>query len=222
MSFSNQGGLRFQEWKVQMGLPQGSLLALQESFQATESTNSRRVLSGLRLQPQIPIRLLAVQRHKIAGGNPQRPTPHLCCEGHDVFDGDLGSCGLSLFGAAQSSLTAVAPWAIKRLGISAVQKQLLSISPATMDRRLKTKNRQLKKRLYGRTKPGTLLKHHIPIKTDFWDVNTQALPKPIWSLTPATCCGRVHSFAQGHRHSLHLGGKSCGHPQRGAQCHARN
>jgi transposase InsO family protein len=65
------------------------------------------------------------------------------------------------------------PWAIKRLGISAeVQKQLLSISPATMDRRLKAKKRQLKKRLYGRTKPGTLLKHHIPIKTDSWDVKT--------------------------------------------------
>jgi hypothetical protein len=65
------------------------------------------------------------------------------------------------------------PWAIKRLAISdPVQKQLLSISPATIDRRLKAKKRQLKKRLYGRTKPGTLLKHHIPIKTDSWDVKT--------------------------------------------------
>jgi len=65
------------------------------------------------------------------------------------------------------------PWAIKRLAISAqLQKQLLSISPATIDRRLKPRKRQLKKRLYGRTKPGTLLKHHIPIKTDSWDVKT--------------------------------------------------
>ena len=65
------------------------------------------------------------------------------------------------------------PWAIKRLAISAqAQKQLLRISPATIDRRLKGKKRQLKKRLYGRTKPGTLLKHHIPIKTDSWDVKT--------------------------------------------------
>lgn len=65
------------------------------------------------------------------------------------------------------------PWAIKRLAITAqVQNQLLSISPATIDRRLKAKKRQLKKRLYGRTKPGTLLKHHIPIKTDSWDVKT--------------------------------------------------
>jgi hypothetical protein len=65
------------------------------------------------------------------------------------------------------------PWAIKRLAISApLQKQLLSISPATIDRRLKAKKRQLKRRLYGRTKPGTLLKHHIPIKTDSWDVKS--------------------------------------------------
>jgi hypothetical protein len=65
------------------------------------------------------------------------------------------------------------PWAIKRLAISAqLQKQLLTISPATIDRRLKPRKRQLKKRLYGRTKPGTLLKHHIPIKTDSWDVKT--------------------------------------------------
>jgi hypothetical protein len=29
----------------------------------------------------------------------------------------------------------------------------------------------LKRRLYGRTKPGTLLKHQIPVKTDCWDVH---------------------------------------------------
>jgi len=65
------------------------------------------------------------------------------------------------------------PWAIKRMALTApVQKQLLLISPPTIDRRLKGKRGQLKKRLYGRTKPGTLLKHHIPIKTDNWDVKT--------------------------------------------------
>lgn len=65
------------------------------------------------------------------------------------------------------------PWASKRLTLSAqAQKQLLTISPATIDRRLGPKKRQLKNRLYGRTKPGTLLKHHIPIKTDSWNVHT--------------------------------------------------
>ena len=63
------------------------------------------------------------------------------------------------------------PWAKKRFHLTArIESQLLSISPATIDRRLKDKKLQLKKNLYGRTKPGTLLKHHIPIKTDHWDV----------------------------------------------------
>jgi hypothetical protein len=65
------------------------------------------------------------------------------------------------------------PWAIKRMALTVqVQKQLLMISAPTIDRRLKGKKGQLKRRLYGRTKPGTLLKHHIPIKTDSWDVKT--------------------------------------------------
>jgi len=65
------------------------------------------------------------------------------------------------------------PWAINRMALTAqVQKQLLMISPPTIDRRLKGKRGELKKRLYGRTKPGTLLKHHIPIKTDSWDVKS--------------------------------------------------
>jgi hypothetical protein len=41
-----------------------------------------------------------------------------------------------------------------------------------MDRRLAPHRRQLTKRLYGRTKPGTLLKHHIPLKSNRWDVAT--------------------------------------------------
>jgi hypothetical protein len=65
------------------------------------------------------------------------------------------------------------PWARKRFHLPpTLERQLLSISPATIDRRLKSKRHLLKKNLYGRTKPGSLLKHHIPIKTDHWDVTT--------------------------------------------------
>ena len=65
------------------------------------------------------------------------------------------------------------PWARRRLRLRpAVERQLLAISPRQMDRRLAPHRRQLTKRLYGRTKPGTLLKHHIPLKTDRWDVAT--------------------------------------------------
>jgi len=63
------------------------------------------------------------------------------------------------------------PWARERLRITAdVERQLLAISARQMDRRLQGHKRKAKRRLYGRTKPGTLLKHHIPIKTDSWKV----------------------------------------------------
>ncbi len=65
------------------------------------------------------------------------------------------------------------PWAKKKFAFSAtLEQQLLAISPATIDRHLSAKKNLLRKNLYGRTKPGMLLKHHIPIKTDCWDVTT--------------------------------------------------
>ena len=65
------------------------------------------------------------------------------------------------------------PWAHEHIGglTPEVEAQLRKMSPRQMDRRLRNKKRRLKGRIYGRTKPGTLLKHHIPIKTDHWDVN---------------------------------------------------
>ncbi|MDE3179631.1 MAG: transposase family protein [Acidobacteriota bacterium] len=52
------------------------------------------------------------------------------------------------------------------------ERQLLGISARSIDYRLRGEKRKLRRRLYGRTKPGTLLKHHIPLKTDHWDVKT--------------------------------------------------
>jgi hypothetical protein len=63
------------------------------------------------------------------------------------------------------------PWARRRLQLSPrVCQQLRRISARQIDRRLAPTKRQLRRRRYGRTKPGTLLKHHIPLKTDHWDV----------------------------------------------------
>jgi len=79
------------------------------------------------------------------------------------------------------------PWSVRlkailRLWLPAIRKryaltrsveaQLLRISPRTLDRALKGKKRELRRRLYGRTKPGTLLRHQIPIKCEHWDVTT--------------------------------------------------
>jgi transposase InsO family protein len=63
------------------------------------------------------------------------------------------------------------PWARKRLAISPpVEAQLRRISARQIDRRLRARKQRLRRRLYGRTRPGTLLKHQIAIKTDCWDV----------------------------------------------------
>jgi hypothetical protein len=63
------------------------------------------------------------------------------------------------------------PWVRQRRPLSPpVARQLLAISPRQIDRRLQARKRTLKRRRYGTTRPGTLLKHLIPLKTDHWDV----------------------------------------------------
>jgi len=65
------------------------------------------------------------------------------------------------------------PWARRHSRIpAAVDRQLQTISPRTIDRCLQARKRQARRRLYGRTKPGTLLKHHIPVRTEHWNVTT--------------------------------------------------
>ena len=78
-------------------------------------------------------------------------------------------------------------WAIKRLALTAaVQKQLLTISPATIDRRLKGKRGQLKKRLYGRTKPGLCSNTTSRSRPTTGMSRLPALPRSIWCRTRAT------------------------------------
>ena len=63
------------------------------------------------------------------------------------------------------------PWARTRFRLPpALEEQLLALSARQMDRRLAPHRQQVRKGRYGRTKPGTLLKHHIPLRTDRWDV----------------------------------------------------
>ena len=65
------------------------------------------------------------------------------------------------------------PWIRKHYRVRPeMEKQLLRMSARQMDRRLKSQKTQRRRRIYGRTKPGYLLKHHIPVKTDRWDVKT--------------------------------------------------
>jgi len=69
-------------------------------------------------------------------------------------------------------LPAWMPWARRRLRLTpATEQAMLRISARQIDRRLQPHKRELRTRMYGRTKPGTLLKHHIPVQTERWNVS---------------------------------------------------
>ncbi len=63
------------------------------------------------------------------------------------------------------------PWARRRFHLPAtVEAPLLQLSPRQMDRRLAAYRRARGTGRFGRTKPGTLLKHQVPLRTERWDV----------------------------------------------------
>jgi transposase InsO family protein len=64
------------------------------------------------------------------------------------------------------------PWARRQMPelTPEVEAQVLRISARQIDRRLKDRKREKKRRLYSHTKPGTLLRHTIEIRTEHWDV----------------------------------------------------
>lgn len=65
------------------------------------------------------------------------------------------------------------PWLKRRTTVPpAVEAQRRRISARQIDRRLRERKRRIKRRLYGTTRPGSLLKHQIPIKTEHGDVRT--------------------------------------------------
>ena len=74
-------------------------------------------------------------------------------------------------------LAAALPAVLEQLAVfrelrlkKAVQKKLLEMSPATMDRVLKPERQKYAIKGRSRTKPGTLLKHQVPIRTySDWD-----------------------------------------------------
>jgi hypothetical protein len=64
------------------------------------------------------------------------------------------------------------PWAMRRWKLSSeVVEKLGAMSPRQMDRCLKEFKSEIRRRQYGRTKPGTLLKHQVPLRVDRWKVS---------------------------------------------------
>lgn len=104
---------------------------------------------------------------------PRRRAPRYPAATIDVLRGIWEAAGYPWSLRLKALVPLWLPWARRRWRLRpAVEQQLRAISPRQIDRRLAPYRRQLTKRLYGRTKPGTLLKHHIPLRTDRWDVQT--------------------------------------------------
>jgi hypothetical protein len=65
------------------------------------------------------------------------------------------------------------PWLRRHAQLTpTLEAQLMQMSPRQIERRLRARKHRITRRLYGTTRPGSLLKHQIPIKTDHWDVTT--------------------------------------------------
>ena len=85
----------------------------------------------------------------------------------DVWEASGYLCGSRLEAALPTWLPAIR----NRYRPTRQEEQLLlAMSSATIDRKLRAKKTSIRKSIYGTTRPGALLKHHIPIKTDCWDV----------------------------------------------------
>ena len=79
------------------------------------------------------------------------------------------------------------PWARRRLALTpTTETGLRAISARQIDRVLAPHKRTIRRRQYGRTKPGTLLKHHIPLRTDpgFTEIDLVAHSRPRPRLSP--------------------------------------
>lgn len=82
-----------------------------------------------------------------------------------------GASGYLCSQRLKAALPGWLPWVKKHFKVNVeLEKELLAISARQMDRRLSPHKRTVKRRLYGTTRPGSLLKQMIPVKTDHWDV----------------------------------------------------
>ncbi len=109
----------------------------------------------------------------------REPTPRSRPSGKPTrFTDEVGDALLKIWRAADypwsvrlvAMLPTWMPHARVHLDLSGeVERLLLTMSARSMDRLLRRHRTELKRRIYGRTKPGTLLKHHVPVRTERWD-----------------------------------------------------
>jgi len=133
-----------------------------DAFCVATELNRKYSIGLLREPPEKPPRVVAVRKRKQRYGAESIKVLEMIWEAAD-FPWSV---------RLKAMIPLWLPYASKRMKVSAkTEAALTTISPRTIDRRLKSKRMATRRRLYGRTKPGTLLKHQIPIRTERWDVD---------------------------------------------------
>lgn len=116
------------------------------------------------------IRLLRrpeTRRRRRRGGRPVRYGPEVVAALRAIWT----AAGYPWSVRLKALLPLWLPWARRRLRLTdALEQRMRTMSPRQIDRCLQGDKRTLRRRQYGRTKPGTLLKHQIPLRTDRWAV----------------------------------------------------
>jgi len=147
-----------------------------KSFRKRYRAASRRERSGLLdelctltgYHRKYAIRLLNPREEKPTNTSRRPRSPTYSQEALKVLEAIWRAAGYPWSVRLKALLPLWLPWARKRLGqlTPELEGQLLAISPRQVDRRLAPRKRHHKRRLYGRTKPGGLLRHRVPIRTE--------------------------------------------------------
>jgi hypothetical protein len=99
----------------------------------------------------------------------RRRAPHYAPEVISVLGAIWAATGYPWSVRLKAAVPLWWPWIREQRPLRpALERQLFAISARQIDRRLQARKRRLKRRLYGRTRPGVLLKHQIPIQAGPW------------------------------------------------------
>ena len=150
---SHQGGLQFHESDSEVRLSQSNFFPLPNSFQTTPVTHPHSSQT-LRLQPQIRHPIAAWSSPTKYQDRQHNSAPDLQCK-HDLGSSDHPEDGwLALLGPHQGPFTSVAAVGRQALGSVGPNPRATLVDQSRYHRPpTQPKKRQLRQRLYGRTKP---------------------------------------------------------------------
>lgn len=171
------GGLHYEQ-EVYQGVFQSDIRAIPQGIKRSQAYNIKRILCQCRIQQEIchpKTERTAPWKRFFQAKTPEEKHIWVTYGSQviSILTAVWEAAGYPCSGRLKATIVLWLPWIQKRFHLNqTLEKQLISISARQIDRRLKDRKAQVGRRIYGRTKPGTLLKHHIPIRTDNWDVKS--------------------------------------------------